>query len=143
MESQICSYPHPPTAELEVGAGCSTKERWPLPAFLSGRKLPPFSSRPFAGLFISSPCVSGAFQSAAPGWTSEKVSLSKSMGGPLRGTAWDSRCPLSPLAHCSLQPEVIATILPGTGGRSVGLGTLIFQGGPLQWRFFPVFICHM
>ena len=41
----------------------SDKEQWPLPAFLSGRKLP-FSSHPVAEQLSFSPYVSGAFQSA-------------------------------------------------------------------------------
>ena len=47
------------------GGESSVKEQGPLPALLSGRKLPP-SSHPDARQFSSSLYVSGAFQSAAP-----------------------------------------------------------------------------
>ena len=44
----------------------SEKERWPLPALLSGIKLLPTSSFTDAGPFSSSRYISDAFQSADP-----------------------------------------------------------------------------
>ena len=62
MESQIWC---PPACSVALLGEGSEKEQWPLPAFISGRKLPP-GSHPDAGQFYSSPYVSDGFQSAPP-----------------------------------------------------------------------------
>ena len=75
MESQIR---HPPASSVVLCREGSEKGQWPLPTFLSGRK-PSTSSCLDARHFSSSLCATGAFQAATPSWSSEGVSLSKSM----------------------------------------------------------------
>ena len=64
MESQIWHLPAGFVA-LCVGVGDSEKGQWPLPIFLSRRKLSP-SSHFDARHFSSSLCATGGFQAATP-----------------------------------------------------------------------------
>ena len=59
-ESQIW---HPPAGSVALWGEGSEKEQWPLPAFVSGRKLSP-SLCLDARHFSSSPYATGAFQAA-------------------------------------------------------------------------------
>ena len=60
MESQIW---HPPAGSVALWGEGSEKEQWPLPAFVSGRKLCP-SSHLDARNFSSSLYATGAFPAA-------------------------------------------------------------------------------
>ena len=60
VESQIW---HPPASSMALCGEGSEKEQWPLPAFLSGRKLSPSSHRD-ARQFISFLYATGSFQAA-------------------------------------------------------------------------------
>ena len=62
MESQIR---HQPAGSVALWGEGSEKGGWPLPAFLSGRKLSP-SSYLDARYFSSSLYATGAFQTATP-----------------------------------------------------------------------------
>ena len=124
----------------EEGSG---KGQWPLPTFLSGRKLSP-SSCLDARHFNSSLCATVVFQAATPVLElrrSESEQVSPCVGS-LRGIAWGYRnffCQLSPYRF--LQQEVVGTYLPGTGilGREPGVGL-----GLLSPEIsLPLFICHM
>ena len=84
MKSQIW---HLPAGFVALCGEGSEKEKWPLLALLPGRKLSP-SSHPDARHFSSSPYASGTFQSAS---AMLELRGSKSMQGPLEGTAWDPR----------------------------------------------------
>ena len=90
----------------------SSEEQWPLPALLSGRKLPvPASSHRRARLFSSSLYVSAALVLEFKGNAGGQVSL---CADPLRGTSWDSR---SPMFHSATIP---------TGFYSQNLWGLLF-----------------
>ena len=68
-------------------------------------------------------------------WSSEEVSLSKSMCG-LRGTSWDSRNLFYWLNPCCvLQPNVMGTYLPGTG--TMGWGSWLVPEMSLQNFYSP------
>ena len=99
----------------------SEKGQWPMPAFLSVRKLcqvralMPDTSVP--------PCMPLVPFKLLPWcWSSEGVSLSmRPCVGSLKGTAWDSRSLFQQLNPCWFsQLEVMGTYLPG-----VGLGLLV------------------
>ena len=81
MESQIWHAPASSVALLGKG---SEKGQWPLPTLLSGRKLSS-SSCVDARHFSSSLYATGAFQAATRCWSSEGVSLSKSIIGFFMG----------------------------------------------------------
>ena len=105
----------------------SEKGQWPMPAFLSVRKLcqvralMPDTSVP--------PCMPLVPFKLLPWcWSSEGVSLSmRPCVGSLKGTAWDSRSFFQHLnSHCFFQPEVMGTNFSGTGtlGSGVWCGTV-------------------
>ena len=62
MESQIW---HPPVGSVALSGEGSEKGQWPLPTFLSERKLSP-SFHLDARYFSSSPYATGVFQAATP-----------------------------------------------------------------------------
>ena len=77
-------------------------------------------------------------------WSSEGVSSSMSVCGPLRGIAWDSRSPPSHLATIpsgfhsqKLQGPIFLALEPRVGGPGVGLGSLAPE------IFLLIFIQHM
>ena len=102
----------------------SEKGQWPLPAFLSRRKLSSCSSldaRHFS-----------AFQSATPVMEFRAVSLSTSVCGFLKRNCLVLHLFLPQLNHCwFLQPKVIETYLPGTG--TLGWGAWCGAGTPWSW----------
>ena len=106
---------HPPAGSVALWWEGSEYGQWPLPVFLSGRKLSP-GSHLDARHFSSSLHATGAFQAATlvlelRGSESEYVYV-----GSLRGTAWDSRNFFHQLnLHWFLQPEVMETYHSGTG----------------------------
>ncbi|KAF6119961.1 hypothetical protein HJG60_010328 [Phyllostomus discolor] len=109
-----------------LGEG-SGKGQWPLPAFLSGRKLSPSScldDRHFSFYMPLAP-----FKLLSWCWSSEGVSLNKSMCGFLRGTAWDSRSSSTnsvPTGFCSqkLWGLIFLAVEHWAGGPDVELGLL-------------------
>ena len=86
MESQIR---HQPAGSVALWGEGSEKGGWPLPAFLSGRKLSPSS-------YLDDRHVSSArmplvtFKLLPWCWSSEGMSLSKSVCGFFKGNSWDS-----------------------------------------------------
>ena len=122
-----------------VGEG-SEKGQWPLPTFLSWRKLSP-SSCLDARHFSSSLYATGTFQ--APTLALElrgSVWISPCMVS-FRDTAWDSWSFFHQLnPPWFLQPEVMETYLPGTG--SLGWGTLCWAGTPCSQDISWIFIYH-
>ena len=97
--------------------GSSAKEQWPLPTLLSWRKQTLSALTPKADNsvppWMSLTCLSSRCSNA--GAQSQSVQVRLRMG-PLRGTAWDSKNPVSVShnPHWFSQPKVIRTALPGT-----------------------------
>ena len=102
-----------------------TKEQWPLPAFLSGLKLPPkLSLWCWTIQFSSSLYVSLLPQ----GWSSEEVNQSKSEHGPFRRTLSPSASVPSGFYSQNLQGLLFLALEPRAGQPGVGLGPLAPQG---------------
>ena len=122
----------------DIAPACSVAlwrevSEWPVPSFLSGRKLSP-SSRLDSSHFILSLCATGTSQAATWCWSLEGMNLNNYMCGFFRGTAWDSRSFSYRLNLCwFLQLEVMGTYLPGTG--SLGLGGLVWGWDSLLLRY--------
>ena len=109
------------------GGGGFRKGQWPLPAFLSGRKLSPNSlSMPDTSVPLHLPwCLSTFYPSA--GAYREWVWVSSCVGSSSR-TAWNSRSYFHWLnPYWFLQPEAVGTYLPGTGtlGWRPGAGLVL------------------
>ena len=83
MESQIW---HLPDSSVPLWGEGSDKGQWPLPAFLSGRKLSP-SSHLDPRHFSSSLYATGAFQATTP-VLELRVSLGKSVCGFFKMSCW-------------------------------------------------------
>ena len=116
-----------PASSVALWREGSGKEQWPLPAFLSGRKLPPA----FTLIMNNSvpPCASLMFSNLLPlHWSWERVSLSKFVHDPYKRNCQGVRHILYSTTSILLvfTARSYVTSLPGTGtlgwGPGVGLG---------------------
>ena len=130
----------------------SEKETWPLPAFLSGRKLPLWPS-PWCQTFLFLPMSLVSFDLLPQCWNSEGISLSKFMCGPFKRNCLRLQKPSISLSHSSLRflrSEVMRSSLPvefsslelWAGDPGVGLGPLASRG-VLHSQDIPPSICPL
>ena len=111
-----------------VGEG-SERRQWPLPTYLSRRKLSPSPRQALQFLPVCHWCLSSCDPSA--GAQREWVWISPCVGS-LRGNGWDSRSfyhRLNPWWF--LQPGVMETYLPGAG--TLGWEAWCRAGTPHSW----------
>ena len=116
---------HPLASSVCVCGDGSGKKLWPVPDP---------SSHPDTRQFNSSPYISGAFQSAAPHWSSEGVSL-KSVRGPFNRNCLRLRRFLSSTASIPTGFTARSYGYLSSWQCNPGLGRLVWGRDPLLLRY--------